>query len=45
MTPNNYTLCYFPADQKPGPDGVYTKVPESFRFLQWWDEGGDHVAD
>jgi hypothetical protein len=39
-TPHNHIMCSFPADQKPGADGVYRTVPETFRFLRWWEEGG-----
>jgi hypothetical protein len=39
-TPHNHIMCNFPADQKPGADGVYRTVPETFRFLRWWEEGG-----
>ena len=37
---HNHIMCSFPAGQKPGADGVYRTVPETFRFLWWWEEGG-----
>jgi hypothetical protein len=37
---HNHIMCSFPAGQKPGTDGVYRTVPETFRFLWWWEEGG-----
>jgi hypothetical protein len=37
---HNHVGCRFPDDAKPGPDGVYRTMPETLRFLKWWNDRG-----
>lgn len=39
-SPHNHIGCRFPADQKPGANGVYKGKPSTFAFLEWWQERG-----
>ena len=39
-SPNNPIYCKFPDGSKPGPDGIYTGTPDTYRVLDWWNNRG-----